>query len=413
MQATSARMLIVAVSNPPASLTTRAGSTTGGYGTTAIYAANGSARATLDAIKREYHLSEVAAWPIVPLNLHCVVLQIAEHDSLERLLAALGKDPRVKLVQPLLSFSTLASEYNDPYVELQRGFAEIDAARAHRVSRGDGVRVAVIDTGVDLSHLDLQGARVEAKNFVDNDLEQFKRDRHGTEVVGIIAAVANNKEGIVGVAPDVRLLVLKACWEKPTSGDAAECNSFTLAKALGAALDSGAQVINMSLGGPSDPLLTLLVEYCVRRGIVVVGAVPPSGDLSGFPVGVRGIIAADVAELPRQRSQIVHAPGRNILTLVPGSHYDFASGSSMSAAHVTAIAALLLAIDSRLPPATIATMLRRAENSNAADSASINACAVVAALRPETKCGAEQSWPQETEQRDQGGHCSLRRGHRR
>ena len=94
MQATSARMLIVAVSNPPASLTTRAGSTTGAYGTTAIYAANGSARATLDAIKREYHLSEVAAWPIVPLNLHCVVLQIAEHDSLERLLAALGKDPR-------------------------------------------------------------------------------------------------------------------------------------------------------------------------------------------------------------------------------------------------------------------------------------------------------------------------------
>ena len=390
MQASSARMLIVAVSNPPASLTTRAGSTAGGYGTAPTYTANGSARATLGAIEREYHLSEVAAWPIVPLNLHCVVLQIADHDSLDQVLAALGKDSRVKLAQPLQSFSALGAEYNDPYVELQHGFAEIDAAGAHRVTRGDGVRVAVIDTGVDLAHLDLRGARLEAKNFVDSDVEQFKRDRHGTEVVGIIAAVANNKEGIVGVAPNVRLLVLKACWEK--GEEAAECNSFTLAKALGAALDSGAQVINMSLGGPPDPLLTLLIEYCVTRGIVVVGAVPPHGDPRGFPVGVRGIIAVDVAEHSPQRPQAVHAvhaPGRNILTLVPGSHYDFVSGSSMAAAHVSAIAALLLAVDSHLPPATIAAMLRRAEDSNAAGSASISACAAVAALRPKTTCGAE------------------------
>jgi subtilisin family serine protease len=389
MRKASERMLIVAVSNPRASLTTRAASTTGAYATNPVYAANGSARATLDALKIEYRLSEVASWPIAPLDLHCVVLQIADDDSQDRLIDALRADSRVKLVQPLQSFSALRSAYNDPYVELQSGFAAIDAASAHLVTRGDGIRVAVIDTGVDLSHLDLQGARIEAKNFVDNDLDRFKSDRHGTQVVGIIAAVANNKEGIVGVAPSVRLLILKACWETRTWQGSAECNSFTLAKALGAALDSGAQVINMSLGGPADPLLTLLVDRCVERGIVVVGAVPPNGDLSGFPVGVHGVIPADVTERSRQPPQIVHAPGLNILTLVPGSHYDFASGSSMAAAHVSAVAALLLAVDPHLSPATIAAMLQPAGDSSASGRASINACALVAALRPHTKCDPE------------------------
>ena len=83
-----------------------------------------------------------------------------------------------------------------------------------------------------------------AANFVDADDAQFRRDRHGTEMAGVIAAVANNREGIVGVAPEARLLIFKACWQAHADEDAARCNSFTLARALAAAFDAHAQVVN-------------------------------------------------------------------------------------------------------------------------------------------------------------------------
>ncbi len=113
----------------------------------------------------------------------------------------------------------------------------------------------------------LGGSIAAAANFVDSDREQFRRDRHGTEIAGVIAAVANNREGIVGVAPEARLLVFKACWQARADDDAALCNSFTLARALVAALDAHAQVVNLSLAGPEDPLLSDLIREGLRRGV--------------------------------------------------------------------------------------------------------------------------------------------------
>src|SRR6202030_892738 len=125
-------------------------------------------------------------------------------------------------------------------------------ADAHPWSRGEGVKVAIIDTGVDIEHPDLRGSIAAAVNFVDADDAQFRRDRHGTEMAGVIAAVANNGQGIVGIAPGARLFVFKACWQEQAGADAAHCNSFTLARALSAAFDAHAQIINMSLAGPDD-----------------------------------------------------------------------------------------------------------------------------------------------------------------
>src|SRR5580704_486048 len=228
----SDRFIIVAVDNVPAA-----------YVAVADYGATAHAREALHAVEKEYGLREVNAWPIGPLQIHCAVLEIPSGADRAQLLAALSKDRRVKLTQPLQTFATRTEDYNDPYVGLQRGFQQMDVADAQAWSRGEGVKVAIIDTGVDIQHPDLRDSIAAAVNFVDADEAQFRRDRHGTEMAGVIAAVANNGEGIVGVAPNARLLILKACWQAQADADAARCNSFTLARALTAAFDAHAQVI--------------------------------------------------------------------------------------------------------------------------------------------------------------------------
>jgi subtilisin family serine protease len=381
MRGQPGRLILLTVANPPELLALRAGSSLRGYDLAPAYRESNSARALLDGIERDHHLHELANWPIEPLQVHCVVLELPATASRDEVLQQLQQDSRVSLAQPLQDFSTLAGGYNDPYFGLQQGFARIDAADAQRWSRGEGVRVAVIDTGMDGTHPDLQGRIEVQRNFVDDDARQFGADRHGTEVAGVIAADANNREGIVGVAPGVRIFAFKACWQMQPHADAAQCNSFTLAKALTVAIESGANIINLSLGGPADPLLTQLVQYALRRGVIVVGAVPPDGRGDGFPVGVSGVIAVDVAGHAAGGSAL-RAPGREVLTLTPGGHYDFVSGSSLAAAHVSGAVALLLATDSGLDPVAVRSLL--AQSSGQGDI--INVCNALAALRPEDSC---------------------------
>src|ERR1035438_2109430 len=95
-----------------------------------------------------------------------------------------------------------------------------------------------------------------------------------TAVAGVIAAIPDNGIGIVGIAPDVRLFVFKACWRSAPTGAKATCNSFTLAQALAAAIEERVDIINLSLAGPSDPLLTRLVGRAAAAGIIGRGAVP-------------------------------------------------------------------------------------------------------------------------------------------
>src|ERR1700721_2230161 len=226
----SERYIIVAVDNVPAAYVANAGGTPRGYDAIADYGATTRGRETLHAVRSEYGLREVNAWPIGPLQIHCAVLEIPSGADRSQLLADLSKDRRVKLTQPLQTFATRTEDYNDPYVGLQRGFQQMDVADANPW-RGGEVKVAIIDTGVDTQHPDLLGSIAAAVNFVDADDAQFRRDRHGTEMAGVIAAVANNREGIVGVAPNARLFVFKACWQSHVDADAARCNSFTLAPA--------------------------------------------------------------------------------------------------------------------------------------------------------------------------------------
>jgi hypothetical protein len=388
------RFIIAAVDNEPAGFEARAGSSPLGYDGAVSYGPSQVARRTMRSLENEYGVHEVSAWPIAPLHMHCAVLEVPAGVNRDTLLAAMAHDERIKLAQPLQSFATRTEGYNDPYVGLQRGFQQMDVAGAHPWSRGEGVKVAIIDTGADTEHVDLRANVAAAVNFVDSDDKQFQRDRHGTEVAGVIAAVANNGEGIVGIAPSARLLLLKACWQLQAGADAARCNSFTLARALVAALDAHAQIVNLSLAGPPDPLLSGLIREGLRRGVLFVGAAPhDTGETGEGLLHQPGVIEVASAGNQPESNSVLYAPGREILTLLPGGHYDFATGDSIATAQVSGVLALLLAKKSALSAADAYRLLRntsaRPSDPSAHpsdDGAEVDACAAVISLVGHGSC---------------------------
>jgi len=370
----SERDIVLAVANPIDPPAMHAGSSLLGYAPSKFYGAGQRAAATLAELKRSYGMREVTGWPIKALDLYCVVLKPPPGMPRDALLKALASDTRVQLAQPLHDYDVYTSkplakgspanrpsapQDNDPYATLQRGFVETDAALAHRFSEGDGVHVAIVDTGVDAAHPDLQGRIRDVHNMVDDDAAAFSRDGHGTEVAGVIAADGDNHRGIVGIAPKATLSVYKACWYPAGAQAGARCNTFTLAKALAAIIDTDAQVINLSLGGPADPLLDKLLVRILQDGRIVIAAMPPDGDVDGFPVDAPGVIVVRVSAAAAAAAGVVSAPGNDILTTQPGGGYDFSSGSSMAAPHVTGIAALLLSLAPRLDARTIHQLLLR------------------------------------------------------
>jgi subtilisin family serine protease len=389
----SRRDIVLAVANPLVPPATHAGSSVLGYVSSGNYGIGQRAASTLAALKKTYGWQEVAGWPVKALDLYCIVLTPPPGMPRDALLKALAADARVRLVEPLQDYSVYANppprdapRYNDPYAGLQRGFVETDAALAHNLSQGAGVEVAIVDTGADLAHPDLHGRIRDTRNLVDANRTAFDRDNHGTEVAGIIAADANNRQGIVGIAPKAFLSVYKACWYPPASHAGARCNTFTLAKALAAIIDTDTRIINLSLGGPADPLLNELLARLLEQGRIVIAAMPPDGNVGGFPDSAPGVIVVRTSNASRAPPGVLSAPGNDILTTQPDGGFDFTSGSSMAAAHVSGIAALLLSMAPGLDARSVHDLLL--QSSRVSDGTlQVNAASAVARLRSEEKGG--------------------------
>jgi subtilisin family serine protease len=370
--------VVLTIYNPVNLSPSRAASSPRGYDRVGPYMAGAEARAMSRALMREYHLRESASWPIALLGVNCLVYELPPDADLAQVLASLSRDSRVESVQPLLNFETAARPYNDPYAHLQHNMELLGVTAAQTLSRGSGVRIAVIDTGVQLNHPDLPATLV-SRNFVDNDAGAFTSDAHGTAVAGIIGAVPDNGIGIMGIAPEASLFAYKACWRAAATGVRAVCNTFTLAQAIAAAIEARADIINLSLDGPSDPLLSRLIRHAQDEGIIVVGAIPPDGQRDAFPTNIANVIAVDAIENNFATPDVVRAPGRDVLSLAPQSHYDFYNGSSLATAEITGVIALLRAKQSHLT-AHEAQMLLIAETPAVPD-----ACAALGAMLHHTQ----------------------------
>lgn len=228
------------------------------------------------------------------------------------------------------------------------GLANYGVPEAWKTSRGEGVMVAILDTGVQSDHPDLVGQFAETpKNFTSSQ-GSFDIAGHGTHCAGIVAG-SDNGEGIVGVAPKCKLLIGKVL------GDDGSGYGEWIAAGLDWAAEQGAHVISMSLGSPyPDPIIHAAIQRATKKGCLVICAAGNSGPRNPTDIDYPGRFDEVVAvasirkggELSQFSSRGPHvafaAPGEQILSTFPTSRYAKLSGTSMATPFVAGVAALLI-----------------------------------------------------------------------
>jgi subtilisin family serine protease len=300
-------------------------------------------RRSATRIAQEHGLTLTSDWPMPILGIDCYIMAVPVDQSPIKVAEALSRDPQVAWSQPMNIYHAKGeATHNDPLYRVQPAAKLWRLADLHQLSTGRHVRVAVIDSMVEKNHPDLAGQVELSENFVTG--EPDTPEQHGTGVAGVIAARADNGIGIAGVAPHARLMALRACWQKagpaaPAAGTI--CDSLDLAKALDFAVGHNAQVINLSLSGPPDPLLGKLIDIAVARGATVVGAYDRALPGGGFPASHAGVVPVVDSGSGPALSGVLSAPGRDVPTTQPGGKWYFVDGSSYAAAHVSGLFALL------------------------------------------------------------------------
>jgi predicted CXXCH cytochrome family protein len=308
-------------------------------------------------------------------SLDTLVIQVPP-EQLNTVLDALQQSKGVEFAEPnyLVQLSSIP---NDPYLPQQPGLSVMQIPQTwDALPSMQEVLVAVIDTGVDVSHPDLADAiwqnpgemgldangRDKSSNGIDDDgngkiddwqgwnvvsnNNNVKDDQgHGTHLAGIIGAQMNNGIGIAGIAPNARILPIKAL-DKNGYGSYSQ-----VAEAIVYATDMGARIIELGFGGlGSSELLQNAVDYAMSHGALVIAAAGNGGaNTTYYPAAYSGVIAVGAVDnqlswqtfsSTGEHISLV-APGIGIYSTVPGGSYAAFSGTSMSSAQVTGVAALL------------------------------------------------------------------------
>lgn len=254
------------------------------------------------------------------------------------------------------------------------GVQKIRAPEVHTTGNmGAGIKICVIDTGIDYNHPDLKDNYKGGRNFIDNTDNPMDNHGHGSHVTGIIAA-KNNDIGVLGMAPDTYIY---SCKVLNSSGSGSYSNIIA---AIQWAIDNSMQIISMSLGGSSfSQALKDICDAAYNRGILLIAAAGNSGgdgsqDTVGYPAKFDSVIAVATTDINDQRASFssvgpeveVSAPGVNIPSTVPSgtcamcdpSGYKNASGTSMSCPHNTGSAALIWKAHPEMTNVDVRTTLR-------------------------------------------------------
>ena len=337
------------------------------------------------SIERDYAVKVTEQWPILGLGVHCLVVEI--QGPVDATIAAVEADARVRWVKPLNTFegvgSTRASQQEEPYRHLQPALDVLNVAPLHAHYSGAGVAIALIDSAVEVDHPELSHAVVEQIDLVET--EKVPAERHGTGIAGVLVAAPENGIGIEGVAPGARVHAFRGCWELDTGQT--RCGSLTLSRALDQALLRAPDLVNLSLTGPRDRLLDELVKRLVAGGALVIAARGSRDPHSRrFPSPGPGVLLVrDGSAVTRISEGALYAPGHAVLTAQPGHSYDFMSGASLAAAHVSGVLALMFEAHPKAPAELLASRLHHSMRVTEQGS-SIDACRAVATPAAEFSC---------------------------
>ncbi|WP_432124806.1 type VII secretion-associated serine protease mycosin [Streptomyces sp. C10-9-1] len=253
--------------------------------------------------------------------------------------------------------------------------------RAWQTTRGEGVTVAVLDTGVDDEHPDLAGSVLPGRDFVGFGAERGDRAwaRHGTAMAGIIAAHGHGPDGasgVMGIAPEARILPVRVILEGADDARdrARSSRGSALAEGIRWAADQGADIINLSLGDDSESAHPeaaedAAVQYALAKGAVVVASAGnggEKGDRVSYPAAYPGVIAVTAVDRFGTRAPFstrrwyatVSAPGVDVVIADPDGKYYEGWGTSAAAAFVSGAAALVRSAYPDLSPAQVKTLLR-------------------------------------------------------
>jgi hypothetical protein len=316
--------------------------------------------AQADALARRHGLVRVASQNFPLLDATIGLFRIIDRRPVDTVRRELAADGSVRSVQSnfryLLQEQKAALSEGDP---AQYALAKLRLPEAHGLAHGANVRIAVIDSSIDAGHPELAGSIVEQFDALGS---KDGPHVHGTGIAGAIVAHAR----LMGGAPSAQILAIRAFGV--VSG-AVESSSYVVLKALDYAAAHKAQIVNMSFAGPKDALIERGIAALAGRGIVLVAAAGNAGAKSPplYPGANPNVIAVSATNaqdelLPasnRGSYVCVAAPGADIFLPAPDGKYQMTSGTSFSAAYVSALAALMLERNPELKPAEARAILTR------------------------------------------------------
>lgn len=284
-----------------------------------------------------------------------VLLEPEPGQSLDDALSELESDPRVQFAEPDTVMSAVLTPTDPLYAAYQWHLPRINAPAAWDTTTGSsGVIIAVLDTGVETTHPDLNGKLTTGANagydFINNDTNPADDHSHGTFVAGIIAANTNNGQGGAGVCWSCKIMAVKVLGADGTG------SAFGVAQGIDWAVSHGADVINMSLSGGHTAALETAVNNAWSAGVVLIAATGNDNSAVGYPAAYANAIAVGSHSASNARSSFSNygpetdlvAPGEDILGPLcncggnPGG-YGIGSGTSFAAPQVAGVAGLLIA----------------------------------------------------------------------
>ncbi|MGW2520271.1 type VII secretion-associated serine protease mycosin [Streptomyces sp. NPDC001617] len=252
--------------------------------------------------------------------------------------------------------------------------------QAWQTTKGRGITVAVLDTGVEADHPDLVGNVLQGKDMIGFGAKEGDRAwaRHGTAMAGIIAAHGHgpgDADGVMGIAPEAKILPVRVILEDGDTarGKARSTRGNALAEGIRWAADHGADVINLSLGDDSasahpEPAEDEAIQYALKKNVTVVASAGnggKKGDHVSYPAAYPGVIAATAVDRFGVRASFstrrwyatVSAPGDDIVIADPDHKYYQGWGTSAASAFVSGAVALIKAAHPGLTPAQIKQLL--------------------------------------------------------